>query len=63
MPNILADADHRAGGHHVGVAIVHRGPSANVVAGTIHSEVTEVYTSRRLRHIGQRWPPDRSAAA
>ncbi len=33
-----------AGGHHVGVAIVHRGPSANVVAGTIHSEVTEVYT-------------------
>ncbi len=33
-----------AGGHHVGVAIVHRGPAANVVAGTIHSEVTEVYT-------------------
>ena len=33
-----------AGGHHVGVAIVHRGPSANVVAGTIHSEVTEVYS-------------------
>ena len=33
-----------AGGHHVGVAHVHRGPSANVVAGTIHSEVTEVYT-------------------
>ena len=33
-----------AGGHHVGVAIVHRGPAVNVVAGTIHSEVTEVYT-------------------
>ena len=33
-----------AGGHHVGVAIVHRAPVANVVAGTIHSEVTEVYT-------------------
>ena len=33
-----------AGGHHVGVAIVHRGPLASVVAGTIHSEVTEVYT-------------------
>ncbi len=33
-----------AGGHHVGVAIVHRGPAASVVAGTIHSEVTEVYT-------------------
>ncbi len=33
-----------AGGHHVSVALVHRGPSANVVAGTIHSEVTEVYT-------------------
>ena len=33
-----------AGGHHVGVALVHRGPSANVVAGTIHSEVTEIYT-------------------
>ena len=33
-----------AGGHHVGVAVVHRGPAANVVAGTIHSEVTEVYT-------------------
>ncbi len=33
-----------AGGHHVGVALVHRGPSANIVAGTIHSEVTEVYT-------------------
>ncbi len=33
-----------AGGHHVGVAIVHRGPAANLVAGTIHSEVTEVYT-------------------
>lgn len=32
-----------AGGHHVGIALVHRGPSANVVAGTIHSEVTEVY--------------------
>jgi mannose-6-phosphate isomerase-like protein (cupin superfamily) len=28
----------------VGVAIVYRGPAANVVAGTIHSEVTEVYT-------------------
>ena len=33
-----------AGGHHVGVAIVHRGPVASVLAGTIHSEVTEVYT-------------------
>jgi mannose-6-phosphate isomerase-like protein (cupin superfamily) len=33
-----------AGGHHVGVAIVHRGTSSGVVAGTIHSEVTEVYT-------------------
>ena len=33
-----------AGGHHVGVALVHRGPVANVVAGTIHSEVTEVYS-------------------
>ena len=33
-----------AGGHHVGVALVHRGPAADVVAGTIHSEVTEVYT-------------------
>ena len=33
-----------AGGHHVGVAIVHRGPAASVVAGTIHTEVTEVYT-------------------
>ncbi len=33
-----------AGGHHVGLALVHRGPVANVVAGTIHSEVTEVYT-------------------
>ena len=33
-----------AGGHHVGVALVHRGPAANVVAGTIHSAVTEVYT-------------------
>jgi len=33
-----------AGGHHVGVAIVHRGPAASVVGGTIHSEVTEVYT-------------------
>ena len=33
-----------AGGHHVGVAIVHRGSAANLVAGTIHSEVTEVYT-------------------
>ena len=32
------------GGYHVGVAIVGRGPSANVVAGTIHSEVTEVYS-------------------
>ena len=33
-----------AGGHHVGIAIVHRGPAASVVAGTIHTEVTEVYT-------------------
>ena len=33
-----------AGGHHVGVAIVHRGPLASAVAGTIHSEVTEVYS-------------------
>ncbi|MDP6609927.1 MAG: cupin domain-containing protein [Vicinamibacterales bacterium] len=33
-----------AGGHHVGLAIVHRGTSAGVVAGTIHSEITEVYT-------------------
>ena len=33
-----------AGGHHVGVALVYRGPTANVVAGTIHSEVTEVYS-------------------
>jgi glc operon protein GlcG len=33
-----------AGGHHVGLAIVHRGMSSGVVAGTIHSEVTEVYT-------------------
>ena len=33
-----------AGGYHVGVAIVGRGPSADVVAGTIHSEVTEVYS-------------------
>ena len=32
-----------AGGHHVGVAVIHRGPATNVVAGTIHSEVTEVY--------------------
>lgn len=33
----------RASGHHVGVALVHRGPAEDVVAGTIHSEVTEVY--------------------
>ncbi|SVC31047.1 uncharacterized protein METZ01_LOCUS283901, partial [marine metagenome] len=33
-----------AGGHHIGVALAHRGPSSNVVAGTIHSEVTEIYT-------------------
>jgi len=33
-----------AGGHNVGVALAHRGPSSNVVAGTIHSEVTEIYT-------------------
>ncbi len=33
-----------AGGHHVGVAIVHRGPASSIVAGTIHSEVTEVYS-------------------
>ena len=33
-----------AGGHHVGIAIVHRGPAASVVAGTIHPELTEVYT-------------------
>ncbi len=33
-----------AGGHHVGIALVHRGPLANAVAGTIHSEVTEVYS-------------------
>ncbi len=26
------------------IAIVSRGPAANVVAGTIHTEVTEVYT-------------------
>ncbi len=50
-----------AGGHHVGVALVHRGPSANVVAGTIHSEVTEIYTVRRLGRPGDRWAPDRSA--
>jgi mannose-6-phosphate isomerase-like protein (cupin superfamily) len=33
-----------AGGHNIGVALAHRGPSSNVVAGTIHSEVTEIYT-------------------
>lgn len=32
-----------AGGHHVGIALVHRGPARNIVAGTIHDEVTEVY--------------------
>ena len=32
------------GGYDVSVAVVSRGPAANVVAGTIHSEVTEVYT-------------------
>ena len=33
-----------AGGHHVGVAVVYRGAVAGAVAGTIHSEVTEVYS-------------------
>lgn len=33
-----------AGGHHVGVAVVHRGVVSGVVAGTIHSEITEVYS-------------------
>ena len=32
------------GGYDVSVAVVSRGRAANVVAGTIHSEVTEVYT-------------------
>ncbi len=32
------------GSYDVSVAIVSRGPAANVVAGTIHTEVTEVYT-------------------
>ena len=32
------------GGYDVSVAVVSRGSAANVVAGTIHSEVTEVYT-------------------
>ena len=32
-----------AGGHDVGVAIVDRGAATNVVAGTIHLSVTEVY--------------------
>ena len=32
------------GAYDVSVAIVSRGPAANVVAGTIHTEVTEVYT-------------------
>ena len=31
-------------GHDVGIAIVYRGPEANVVAGTIHTQITEVYT-------------------
>ena len=47
IANGVADTPIRtidAGGHHVGVAIVYRGPAANVVAGTIHTEVTEVYT-------------------
>ena len=47
IANGVADTPIRtvdAGGHHVGLALVHRGPAANVVAGTIHSEVTEVYT-------------------
>lgn len=33
-----------AGAYDVSVAIVSRGPTADVVAGTIHTEVTEVYT-------------------
>ena len=32
------------GAYDVSVAIVSRGPAENVVAGTIHTEVTEVYT-------------------
>ncbi len=32
------------GEYDVSVAVVSRGPAANVVAGTIHTEVTEVYT-------------------
>ena len=47
IANGVADTPIRtvdAGGHHVGLALVYRGPAANVVAGTIHSEVTEVYT-------------------
>ena len=32
------------GAYDVSVAIVSRGPAANVVAGTIHTEVTEAYT-------------------
>ena len=32
-----------AGGHHVGIALVRRGPASGIVAGTIHDEVTEVY--------------------
>jgi mannose-6-phosphate isomerase-like protein (cupin superfamily) len=32
------------GAYDVSVAIVSRGPAANVLAGTIHTEVTEVYT-------------------
>ena len=33
-----------AGGDNVGVAIVHRGQASDVLAGTIHTEVTEVYS-------------------
>ena len=43
-----------AGGHHVGVAIVHRGPSANVVAGrstakSLRSTVCSTAQARWLR--------------
>ena len=31
-------------GHDVGIAIVYRGPQRNVVAGTTHTQITEVYT-------------------
>ena len=32
------------GAYDVSIAVVSRGPATNIVAGTIHTEVTEVYT-------------------